>query len=149
MTSILDYKADQLAELELAVHSFAHVLANPPFHDAQGGTPATVALGRWTIDFYRGHSLDPKSKLWLPSDGLDLDIWPLIRNFQQGQLQDIKSNFLVEWTVKDASGQTVSIPTEIEGLVDSVDITKSPPLLSIGGANYTLDKIKRVVRPGA
>ncbi len=21
---------------------------------AQGGTPATVALGRWTIDFYRG-----------------------------------------------------------------------------------------------
>ena len=48
---------------------------------------------------------------------------------------------------KDASGQTVSIPTEIEGVVDSVDITKSPPLLSIGGANYTLDKIKRVVRP--
>src|SRR5215211_1077787 len=23
---------------------------------AQGGTPATVALGRWTIDFYRGQS---------------------------------------------------------------------------------------------
>ena len=31
-----------------------------------------------------------------------------MRNFQQGQLQDIKSNFLVEWTVKDANGQTVS-----------------------------------------
>ena len=44
----------------------------------------------------------------LPGDGLDLDLWPLMRNYQQGQLQDIKSNFLVEWTVKDASGQTVS-----------------------------------------
>ena len=44
----------------------------------------------------------------MPGDGLDLDLWPLIRNFQQGQLQDIKSNFLVEWTVKDANGQTVS-----------------------------------------
>jgi hypothetical protein len=44
----------------------------------------------------------------LPGDGLDTDLWPLMRNFQQGALQDIKSNFLVEWTVKDANGQTVS-----------------------------------------
>jgi flagellar basal-body rod modification protein FlgD len=29
--------------------------------------------------------------------------------------------------------------------VDSVDMTKKPPLLSIGGKDYTLDKIKRVV----
>ncbi len=50
-------------------------------------------------------------------------------------------------TGKDASGQTISIPTEIEGIVDSVDLTQSPPQLSIGGAKYTLDKIKRVVRP--
>jgi hypothetical protein len=44
----------------------------------------------------------------LPADGLDVDLWPLMRNFQQGQLQDIKSNFLVEWTIRDANGQTVS-----------------------------------------
>ncbi len=44
----------------------------------------------------------------LPGDGLDLDVWPLMRNFQQGQLKDIKSNFLVEWTVKDANGQAVN-----------------------------------------
>ena len=25
---------------------------------AQGGTPATVALGRWSIDFYRGQQAD-------------------------------------------------------------------------------------------
>ena len=34
-------------------------------------------------------------------------------------------------------------------MVDSVDLTKTPPVLSIGGQNFTLDKIKRVVRPGA
>jgi flagellar basal-body rod modification protein FlgD len=50
---------------------------------------------------------------------------------------------------KDASGQPVSIPTEIQGRVDSVDLTQTPPVLSIGGQNFTLDKIKRVLRPGA
>ncbi len=34
-------------------------------------------------------------------------------------------------------------------MVDSVDVTKSPPVLSIGGQTFTLDKIKRVVRPAA
>jgi flagellar basal-body rod modification protein FlgD len=34
-------------------------------------------------------------------------------------------------------------------VVDSVDLTASPPLLSIGGQSYTVDQIKRVVRPGA
>jgi flagellar basal-body rod modification protein FlgD len=36
----------------------------------------------------------------------------------------------------------------VEGLVDSVDLSQTPPLLSIGGQTFTLDKIKRVVRPG-
>jgi len=40
------------------------------------------------------------------------------------------------------------VPTEVEGLVDSVDLNKSPPVLSMGGQDYTIDKIKRVVRPG-
>jgi flagellar basal-body rod modification protein FlgD len=30
--------------------------------------------------------------------------------------------------------------------VDSVDLSQSPPVMSINGQNYTLDKIKRVVR---
>ncbi len=49
-------------------------------------------------------------------------------------------------TAKDASGQSVAVPSEIDGVVDSVDLTQTPPLLSIGGQNFTLDKIKRVVR---
>ena len=47
---------------------------------------------------------------------------------------------------KDSSGKDVAISTEVLGVVDSVDLTASPPLLSIGGQTYTTDQIKRVVR---
>ena len=68
---------------------------------------------------------------------------------------DGKGNDGVQWpagtytltaTGKDSSGNSVAISTEVQGVVDSVDLTASPPLLSIGGQNYTTDKIKRVVR---
>jgi len=49
-------------------------------------------------------------------------------------------------TATDASGQTVAVSTEIQGVVDSVDVSKSPPVLNVGGKDYTIDKIKRVVR---
>ena len=50
-------------------------------------------------------------------------------------------------TATDASGQVTALSTEILGRVDSVDLTKNPPLLSINGQDYTVDKIKRVVAP--
>jgi flagellar basal-body rod modification protein FlgD len=50
-------------------------------------------------------------------------------------------------TAKDSSGKDVAIPTEIQGVVDSVDLTANPALLSIGGQNYTTDQIRRVMRP--
>jgi flagellar basal-body rod modification protein FlgD len=50
---------------------------------------------------------------------------------------------------KDTAGNSVGIPSEVQGVVDSVDLTASPPLLSVGGQTYTTDQIKRVVRPGA
>src|SRR6266571_2134551 len=52
-------------------------------------------------------------------------------------------------TGKDSNGADVAISTEVQGVVDSVDLTASPPLLSIAGQNYTTDKIKRVVRPSS
>jgi flagellar basal-body rod modification protein FlgD len=52
-------------------------------------------------------------------------------------------------TAKDASGKDVAIATEIQGIVDSVDLTATPALLSIGGENYTTDQIRRVIRPTA
>src|SRR5215475_1330645 len=56
-------------------------------------------------------------------------------------------NYTISITGKDASGQTVAVPTEVEGIVDSADLNKTPPVLFMGGQDYTIDKIKRVVRP--
>jgi flagellar basal-body rod modification protein FlgD len=50
-------------------------------------------------------------------------------------------------TAKDSSGNDIAIATEMQGVVDSVDLTASPALLSIGGNTYTTDQIKRVMRP--
>ncbi len=49
-------------------------------------------------------------------------------------------------TAKDANSQPVTVSTEVQGVVDSVDLTQDPAQLSIGGQNYTMDKIKRLVR---
>jgi flagellar basal-body rod modification protein FlgD len=51
-------------------------------------------------------------------------------------------------TGMDANKQPVAISTQVEAVVDSVDLTQTPPLLSINGQNYTMDKIKQIVRPG-
>jgi flagellar basal-body rod modification protein FlgD len=54
--------------------------------------------------------------------------------------------YTITASAKDSKGAAVAVATEVEGPVDSVDLTKEPPLLSIAGQTYTLDKIKRVVR---
>ncbi|EAQ37324.1 Flagellar hook capping protein [Nitrobacter sp. Nb-311A] len=48
-------------------------------------------------------------------------------------------------TAADASGNPVTVSTQIEGQVNSVDLTQSPPLLSIGGQTYTISQIKRIL----
>jgi flagellar basal-body rod modification protein FlgD len=64
-------------------------------------------------------------------------------------LQWPDGNYTLSVVGKDASGQPVSIASEVQGVVDSVDLTQTPPVLSIGGQTFTLDKIKRVVKQGA
>ena len=49
----------------------------------------------------------------------------------------------------DANGQSTGISTEVQAQVDSVDMTQTPPVLSVNGQNYTMDKIKKIVRPGS
>jgi flagellar basal-body rod modification protein FlgD len=48
-------------------------------------------------------------------------------------------------TGTDNNGQTVAIATGVQGTVNSVDLTQSPPLLSINGQTYTVSQIKAIV----
>jgi flagellar basal-body rod modification protein FlgD len=55
-------------------------------------------------------------------------------------------NYKMTITAKDANGQAVAITTDVQGIVDSADLSQTPPVLSIGQLTFTLDQIKRVVR---
>jgi len=78
-------------------------------------------------------------------------------NVQAGQNQsfawDGKGNDGTQWpdgqykltaTGTDTAGNTVAVTTQIQGMVNSVDLTQSPPLLSINGQNYTVNQIKSI-----
>ncbi|MDE2330570.1 MAG: flagellar biosynthesis protein FlgD [Bradyrhizobium sp.] len=54
-------------------------------------------------------------------------------------------NYTLTATAKDAGGNTVGVTSAIEGTVSSVDLTQSPPLLSIGGRTYTVSQIQSIV----
>jgi len=47
-------------------------------------------------------------------------------------------------TAADTAGNAVAVSTQIQGVVDSVDLTQSPPLLSINGQTYTVNQIKSI-----
>jgi flagellar basal-body rod modification protein FlgD len=47
-------------------------------------------------------------------------------------------------TGTDATGGTVAITTQIQGVVSAVDIAKSPPLLTVNGQTYTVSQIASV-----
>jgi flagellar basal-body rod modification protein FlgD len=74
----------------------------------------------------------PQNFVW-DGKGNDGTLWP-------------DGSYTMVITSKDANGQPIAIATEIQGVVDSVDLTQNPPLLAIGGQSFTLDRIKRIVR---
>ena len=45
----------------------------------------------------------------------------------------------------DASGQSTAISTQVQAKVSSVDLTQTPPALSINGQNYTVSQLQRIV----
>jgi flagellar basal-body rod modification protein FlgD len=48
-------------------------------------------------------------------------------------------------TATDSAGNSVAVKTQVEGVVSSVDLTQSPPLLSIGGQTFTVNQIQSIV----
>ncbi len=55
-------------------------------------------------------------------------------------------NYTISVTAKDATGQTVAVATEVQGVVDGVDLSQNPPVLQVGSRSFTLDKVKQVHR---
>jgi flagellar basal-body rod modification protein FlgD len=62
------------------------------------------------------------------------------------QLPD--GDYAISITAKDAKGQLVAISTEVQGVVDGIDLTQLPAVLKIGSRSFTIDKIKQVRRGG-
>ncbi|HTB04382.1 MAG TPA: flagellar hook capping FlgD N-terminal domain-containing protein [Bradyrhizobium sp.] len=58
--------------------------------------------------------------------------------------QNPDGSYKLTATAADASGNNVAITTQIQGVVSSVDLTQSPPLLSINGQSYTVSQIQSI-----
>jgi len=57
-------------------------------------------------------------------------------------------NYTIKATALDANNQPVAVSSSVQATVDSVDLTQTPPMLSIGGQNYAVNQVQRIVRPG-
>jgi flagellar basal-body rod modification protein FlgD len=53
-------------------------------------------------------------------------------------------NYTMNVTAKDTSGNPVAVMTSLQGVVTSVDLTSTPPLLSVGGQTYTVSQVQSV-----
>jgi flagellar basal-body rod modification protein FlgD len=54
-------------------------------------------------------------------------------------------NYTLTATAKDTTGNTVAVTSAVEGAVSSVDLTQSPPLLTIGGQTFTVSQVQSIV----
>jgi len=64
--------------------------------------------------------------------GNDRTLWP-------------NGTYTLTATATDASGQTSAISTQVQAKVDSVDLSQTPPVLSINGQNYTMNQLQKIV----
>jgi len=58
-------------------------------------------------------------------------------------------NYTLTATAVTATGQTTTVTSQVEGKVSSVDLSQTPPLLSMGGQNYKITDIQQIIAPGA
>ena len=57
-------------------------------------------------------------------------------------------NYTLTASAISANGQSTPITTQVEGQVTAIDLTQTPPALTIGGQTYTINDIQRIVVPG-
>ena len=59
--------------------------------------------------------------------------------------QEPDGNYTLTATATDSANNTVAITTDVAGVVTSVDLTQSPPLLTIGGQTFTVNQIQGIM----
>jgi flagellar basal-body rod modification protein FlgD len=60
-----------------------------------------------------------------------------------------EGQYTIKINAKDANAQAVTVSTQFSGVVDAVDLSGSEPLLMVGTALITLDKVKAVQKPNS
>jgi flagellar basal-body rod modification protein FlgD len=59
--------------------------------------------------------------------------------------QEPDGNYTLKATATDSANNSVAITTDVAGVVTSVDLTQSPPLLTIGGQTFTVNQIQGIM----
>lgn len=54
--------------------------------------------------------------------------------------------YTINVVAQDASGQNIAMSTQVQGVVDSVDLTQNPPTLSVAGQTFQISQIKSISR---
>jgi flagellar basal-body rod modification protein FlgD len=55
--------------------------------------------------------------------------------------------YTIAITATGANGKPVAVSTQVQGVVNSVDLAQNPPVLSVNGQNFTLGQILSVMAP--
>jgi flagellar basal-body rod modification protein FlgD len=53
--------------------------------------------------------------------------------------------YKISITATDANGQSVAVATQAQGVVTGVDVSQSPPALTVNGQSYPLNQIQQIV----
>jgi flagellar basal-body rod modification protein FlgD len=53
--------------------------------------------------------------------------------------------YTISITAKDSNGQSVAVATQTQGVVSGVDVSQSPPALTVNGQSYPLNQILQIV----
>jgi flagellar basal-body rod modification protein FlgD len=103
--------------------------------DKPASADVTITDKNGQVAYTGSFTVEPGTQVFTwDGKGNDGNIWPV-------------GDYTISVVAKDASGQSVAISTEVQGVVEGADLSKSPPVLQMGGLSFTIDKIKRVLPP--
>lgn len=103
--------------------------------------PASPANATFTITNSSGQTVYSATSSVQP--GSQPFTWNGVGN--NGQ-QNPAGNYTLSITAAGTNGQSVAVPTTVTGVVDSVDVSKNPPLLSVGGQTYAVSQLVNVTQ---